>query len=76
MSDQTVFSSERDQELLALINMTGYLMGVAGAVGASSALEHLNAARDALAAELECQDGNTLSKDKLLHWASARAGSC
>ncbi|QLF71955.1 hypothetical protein FE840_020370 (plasmid) [Peteryoungia desertarenae] len=76
MSDQTVYSSERDQELLALINMTGYLMGVAGAVGASSALEHLNAARDALAAELESQNGNTLDKANLLHWASARTGSC
>ncbi|MCM2474638.1 hypothetical protein HGO38_14245 [Rhizobium sp. CG5] len=69
-------TSERQQELLALINMMGYAVGIAETLGVTTAATHLNTARQTLVSELQGDLTNTLSMDGIKRLASARAGNC
>lgn len=68
--------NERRDEFFALINIIGYAAGIAHSLGTSSAVAHLDAARQALVAELQSEFPSILSKDSITQAASARAGHC
>lgn len=69
-------TSERQQELLALINMIGYAVGIAESQGINAAAAHLNAARQILASELQDEFSSGLSMENIKRLASARPGNC
>lgn len=68
--------NERRDEFFALINIIGYAAGIAHSLGASSAVSHLDAARQALVSDLQSEFPSILSKDGIAQAASARAGHC
>lgn len=67
---------ERQQELLALINMTGYAVGIAETLGIAAAAMHLDTARQTLVSELQGELSHELSAENIKRLASARTGSC
>lgn len=67
---------DRADELLAIINMIGYAIGVAGDIGVQEGLSDLKAARSKLVAELQQIGFPDLSPDELSRLARVPAGHC
>jgi hypothetical protein len=75
-TDLDMQMNERRDEFFALINIIGYAAGIAHSLGASSAVSNLDAARQALVADLQAEFPSVLCKDGIAQAASARAGHC
>lgn len=67
---------DRGEELLAIINMIGYAMGIARGLGVDGAASDLEAARLKLVAELQQGLTQTISGDDIVHLANFQSGHC
>jgi hypothetical protein len=67
---------DRGEELLAIINMIGYAMGITRELGIDAAASDLAAARLKLITELQQDLVGTISGDDIVHLANFRSGHC
>ena len=67
---------DRGEELLAIINMIGYAMGIARGLGVDGAASDLEAARLKLITELQQELVGTISGDDIVHLSHFRSGHC
>jgi hypothetical protein len=67
---------DRVDELLAIINMIGYAIGVAGDIGVKDGISDLESARMKLVLELQQISFGDLSLDEMSRLARAQPGHC
>ena len=67
---------DRGEELLAIINMIGYAMGIVRGLRVEGAASDLEAARQKLITEMQQQLVGTISGDDVVHLAHFRSGHC
>lgn len=69
-------AADRADELMAIINMVGYAIGVAGDLGVQDGVADLEAARMKLILELRQIGFGDLSVEEMSRLARAPAGHC
>ena len=67
---------DRSEELLAIINMIGYAMGIARGLGVDGAAADLESARLKLVTQLQQEFIGAVSGDDIVHLANFRSGHC
>lgn len=75
-TDYEATVDNRSEELLAIINMIGYAIGVSQDLGARAAASDLQAARLKLASELQQELAVALTDEEIAGLSGLRVGRC
>jgi len=74
--DEILECAERQQEVLALLNMLGYAQNIAKDVGIEPAANYINEAVMVLLKELQSELPQSISGDQIVKLSRTRSGTC